>query len=146
MTDPKEEDIKKNLEENVIRDILTNDFVQSFSNEILSNPRYVIDESGKKEKLYSLNQMTEMFRAGFTSMTKDAFDQKVFEKNSSRSQCPFRIMKQMAVGSIKYFPYTKWTAARTAASALKRQFGCVFVVTKDADHNEIGEIKVKRIK
>ena len=138
---------KKQIYSDFVTEQLANkEFVHSASNNILDNPVYIITDGKEKQGLYSKDQMIEMFKAGAMSITKNILEENLSEENVSRTLHPFRVMKQMTVGSIKYFPYAKWTAARTAASSLKRQFGCVFVVTKDADHNEIGKIKVKRIK
>ena len=145
MTD-KEKEIQQNLIDNVAGDIMDDAFIISFSNPILGKPKYVSTKPGEETKLYSTEQMVDMFRAGFLSMSHQTFDKRVFEKTKSRSQSPFHIMKQMQVGSVRIFPYAKWNATRCAASTLKRQFGSVFVVQKTSQYKEIGDIKVKRVK
>lgn len=142
----RDNEIEKNFNEWAREAIMNDQFVSSFSHNILENPVYTISDRSEQKKFYSAKQMLEMFRAGFLSMTKQEFDQKVFEKNKSRSESPFRVMKSMSVGSVRLFPYAKWNAARSAATVLKKQFGCVFFVTKNSDYKKIGDIKVVRIK
>lgn len=144
----KEKEILQNLEDHVAGQLLDNQFIQTFSSPILSHPQYVItdSESNKEIKYYSAEQMVEMFRAGFLSMSRDDFNAKVFEHNTSKTQSPYHILKQMKVGSTHVFPYTKWRAIRVAASTFKKRFGCQFSVYKISPHNQIGDIKVKRVK
>ena len=142
----REKEIQQNLTDNTAEDILDDQFISTFSSPILDHPRYTLTKDQKVEKYYTADQMIEMFRAGFLSMSRNSFDQKIFEKRASRTHSPYHIMKQMKVGSIHVFPYVKWNAVRCAASTFKRRFGCEFYVWKNSPHNIIGDIKVKRIK
>ena len=142
----KDKEIEENFSDWPADRIMDDQFVSSFSDSILKKPAYVLTNDNEKTILYSKEQMLEMFRAGFLSMTKESFDKSVFEAKKSKTQCPFRVLKQMKIGSTHIFPYSKWRATRSAASSLRRQFGCVFHVTKVSAYNEIGNIMVRRIK
>lgn len=143
----KTSEIDKNFSEWATEAIMNDQFVSSFSNGIMSNPVWTLTDKNEEKKFYSANQMIEMFRAGFLSMTKQEFDKKIFEKASKpKLISPFKTMKQMKVGAVAYFPYSKWTITRQAASILKSRFGCVFHVSKVTDYGTVGNIKVIRVK
>lgn len=48
-------------------------------------------------------------------------------------------MREMPVGSWKFYPLERWSRCRTAASKLKEQFGVVYEVNRVGD-----EVRVKR--
>ena len=99
--------------------------IKEYCKEIISSPTVV-----GGTPMYTKKQMISMFKRGF--------EKGIFVY-------PFSAMRQMDVYDRLVFPYEKWNSVRTAASKLKKQFGCTFRVRKDGPHNEKGDIVVVRI-
>lgn len=138
---PSKDEIIRNLDDWVAEKLFDDEFIASFCSDILLN-------HPTTSPLYTQEQMFQMFRAGVLCMTREEFDKKVFEalKRSYRGNSPGYIMQHMKVGEKQSFPYSKWGAVRTAASTIKKRFGCVYSVNKVTLYGQVGNIEVMRIK
>ena len=141
---PNKDEIKKNFSDWVASTIMSDQFVSSFSNDILEKPKYTITEGDNVTNYYSREQMIDMFRAGFLSMTRDSFEKEVFKNNQHASISMAKAMKMMNIGDKITFPYRKWNAVRSTASELKKQFGVRYLVRKVSSFKTIGDIEVTR--
>lgn len=82
--------------------------------ELLDSPVFYTNNThGAAVRLYTEDQMLEMFRYGY-----------------SLFQTPYMFMHKMGVNDTVVFPIESWPSARSAASILKRQFGAVYRVEK----------------
>ena len=119
--------------------------IKEYGEEILASPAMTISVPSSEVKLQALydeDQMLRMFREGCLTILREKYKKK--SKKNSKPPRPFPILRDMAVGESVNVPFEKWQAARSAASKLKRDFGCVFVVRKVAKTGEIGEIEIYR--
>lgn len=129
--------------------IVDDEFVQTYSEDILSKPKFVLSTTASefdKEPLYSAQQMIEMFRLGFLSVCKTDFGKKALTKKRQRVAVnPYSVIRQMSVGDKTTFPYTVWNSVRVAASKIHSQFGATFRVNKLAPNCQVGDIEVTRL-
>ena len=125
-------------------------YVSSYSDDILSKPRFFLSSTTSefdKQPLYSEQQMLEMFRLGFMSMSKTGFGRKALA-NANRKRSvpgPYPTLRQLHIGGKALFPYSSWATVRVAAAKLKAEFGSQFRVCKLAPPGRIGDIEVLRV-
>ena len=119
--------------------------IKEFGQVLLESPAMTVNlfSEEKGQNLYSEEQMLEMFREGCLAVLRQRYKSKTNKRNSKPPR-PFPILRDMKVGESVTVPFEKWQAARTAASKLKRDFGCVFIVRKIARNKEVGEIEILR--
>ena len=142
--------VEENYDDWINLRLCDNEFVQTYSEDILSKPKFVLSSTASefdKERLYSLNQMLEMFRLGFLSMSKTEFGQQAINKarRPRLVPSPYPVLRQLSIGQKTTFPYNVWRAVRTAASKLHAEFGTTFRVTKLAPNGQVGDIEVTRL-
>lgn len=106
--------------------------------EILDNPVCELSTI----KLYSYEQMLRMFANGSVYMVNET--NRIAAEYESIRKRPFGILKSMKIGDVKKFHMNKWNAVRTAASVLKRDYGCVFAVHKSKISDTKFNIVVER--
>lgn len=104
------------------------------------------DEYYNEKKLYTEEQLIEAFRLGIATITDTEIWKKFVSVEKYWGKTAYNIMRKMNVGDVKFFPYDRWNAARSAASYLKANFGCIFRVNKRGLTGEEGDIQVKRVK
>ena len=107
----------------------------------LSTPTVNVDG----QKLYSQQQMIDMFRRGLEVQPSLSRFSKYETSGKINRGIPYHVLKNMDVGQFVLFPFEKWNAVRSCASMLKRVYGCRFRVTKEAPNNQIGRIKAIRL-
>lgn len=140
----------ENYEDWVNTKICNDMFIQTFSEDILNKPKFVIsptDSELDKQKLYTTEQMLEMFRAGFLAITRTDFGKEALKKvrHGKVPDNPYRILRNLNVNDSVTFPYITWSAVRTAASKLKSEFGVIYRVNKIARAGQVGDIEVTRL-
>ena len=143
-----EEFREKSVQEWITSNTISDEFITEQSSNILTNPTYVIRQVGKKkpvEPLYSKKQMMEMFRAGFVSMAKTKEGKKVLKKRNVSIPSPETMLRNMDKDTSITVPFVYWDQVRTAASKLKKDFGCVYKTRKQGEPGEVGVIVVTRI-
>lgn len=116
----------------------------SLSDEELSKVADLFLETATPTILYSKNgkytkeQMKQMFHLGYEYKVKGVHID--IEKTK-----PYSALKSMSVGDIILLPSKCWNATRTAASQLKKYFGCKFNIKKVTLKGEAGDIEVIRL-
>lgn len=140
----------ENYEEWVNKKICNDMFIQTFSEDILNKPKFIIsptDSDLDKMELYTTEQMLEMFRAGFLAVTRTDFGREALRKAryGRVPDNPYRILRKLNVNDTTTFPYNSWGAVRTAASKLKSEFGATYRVNKLARVGQVGDIEVTRL-
>ena len=140
----------ENYEEWVSTKICDDDFIQTFSEDILNSPKFVFsptDSEFDKQQLYTTSQMLEMFRAGFLAVTRTDFGLEALRKarHGRVPDNPYRILRNMDVNDRTTFPFYSWRSVRTAASRLKAEFGVIYRVNKLARVGQVGDIEVTRL-
>lgn len=116
--------------------------ISNYCSFTLSEPTKIVDG----QKLYSQEQMIDMFRRGLE--VRPQIDKITYVASIIGSVCrgvPYHILKTMDVNQTVYFPYEKWNALRSAAATLKNNYGCKFKVVKETPSKQIGRIKVTRL-
>ena len=116
----------------VVTKSLDEEHISEYAKDLISSGSFI-----NGERMYTKRQLIQMFRIGYQVRKNDDI-RKIWAS-------PGTSMRQMDVGDVLSFPYEKWNAARSSASKLKKQFGCVFRVRKMSPGNEIGDIEVVRL-
>ena len=116
-------------EEWVTTKSINDECANGFGKDLLDSPAFCADMSdGESVQLYTREQMLEMFRFGYS----------LFQK-------PYTFLHKMGVKDTALFPVEKWASVRSAASILKRQFGCVYRVERLVMSDNKSSIKVTRL-
>jgi len=120
---------------------LDEDNIKKQAKNLLNRPVLVDDTTN--ERLYSEEQMIEMFRAGFETVSETVVGKKIVTQ-LKRKTTPYCIIKNMNVGERQVFSFEEWGAVRSAASAMKSLYGAIFKVSKLARSGDIGDIEIIR--
>lgn len=121
---------------------LNKEHIREQTKKLLNRPAMVDDSTD--ERLYSEDQMLEMFRFGFETISETSVGKKIIAQLKRIASTPYRIIRNMDVGEKRVFPYESWNAVRSAAGAIKRVYGTTFRVVKLAKSGEIGDIEIIR--
>lgn len=140
-----EKRIKINPQEWTIDTSLDNNKIVKYCLDILNKPTTTIvyGDNSNGTRLYSREQMIEMFKRGFTS-TREVLS--IIRDSEMLTKKPYSLLRDMHVGQSIVLPYDNWPSIRTSASSLKKNFGAEFKIHKMSGHGEIGDICVYRVK
>lgn len=118
------------------------------NSDLLSNPLTVLTEIGHfLQSAYSKEQMLEMYVRGFRKALDTKEGKRMLAAIKYNSIKPYPEMKKMFIQEERYFPVSKWNAARSAASMLKSYYGTLYTVEKITNFGGKGsKIKVTRLK
>ena len=119
---------------------VTDEQIEKYSRDILDSP-YVSQSDGE---YYSKDQLLGMFRLGIATVTDMEMWKKFVDAENKKEHRAYHVLRKMQVGDTVTFPYSAWNAARSAASKLKKDFGCKFTVRKHGEYNGEGTIHVLR--
>lgn len=121
--------------------------ILEYGKELLQSPTFTLHhpEWTTAQPLYSKKQMLDMFRLGIKiSKTLSRKEMQALRKKKNYP-VPYMSMRAMNKGEEDTYPYELWSSCRTAASKLKKDYGCRFVVKKLGPKGTIGDIRVVRI-
>ena len=127
---------------------LSDEMIKEYGSSILNKPFFWMnpqDATKQDIPIYSQEQMIEMFRQGFMTMSRTDIGQKILKLKKQKWLRPYTLLRKMDVGRTITFPYDKWSSVRTAASRIKKQFGSVYQTRKISPMREQGDIEVTRI-
>lgn len=133
----------------VITKSLDDTALEEYCKDIISTPSAVFVEPNngaeKRTPLYSKEQLIEAFKIGYTTMSHTEFGKRILRAHKLQWLKPHDILRNMDVGGYTTFPFEKWSAVRTAASHLKKSYGCKFSVRKMGPNGKVADIEVVRL-
>lgn len=117
-----------------------------YCSSVLTAPYLTVQSKQEETELYSKEQMLEMFRLGAEAATKTILEERAKFRLQNIGLKPYTQINRLRVGDSIYLSFNEWGAARSAASQLKKMYGKVFSIRKNAAYNEQGDIMVFRKK
>ena len=109
---------------------LTDNDISRISSHIISTPA-VVQNQGSEIKLFTTEQMYEMFRLGFYIRQKVGIAKRSVKIHTTpRGQSTFARIRKLEVGQKLVLPISEYGAARSAASTFNKTYGTSFRVNK----------------